>query len=99
MAYDQALNEVKSGRERKSVIRPGVRLARIIAYVAIRNEIDRHICVELCGIGEVTAVGDLKLLEKTGLLKVKIGKENEQAESRPRQPQVTVYEKVPAMFN
>jgi DNA-binding NtrC family response regulator len=77
--------------------RASVRLSRAICYVARGGKIDKHIYMALAGVEETTAVGELKRLEKAGLLNAKSGRDTSQ-QSKARRVQATVYEPVGGMF-
>jgi DNA-binding NtrC family response regulator len=70
-AFEKVLIPLSKKREKGAAIRPRVRLARVIAYVARYGEINKHLVVNLCGIKEATAAGELKVLEEAGILQEK----------------------------
>lgn len=89
-AFGQVVNVVQKKRGKENVVRPSVRLARIIAYVARGKEADRHICVDLCSIADAVAMADLKLLKEAGVLK--------QCQAADHNHKVTTYQAVPGFF-
>jgi hypothetical protein len=90
-----AKDEEKRKREKSTLVRRSVRLARMLAYAARRQRIDRHVCVELCGIQAGQAAEDLKLLEKAGLL---AAQNNNVSDGQANTLELTVYLPVAGMF-
>jgi len=67
-AFEKVLISLSKKREKNALVRPRVRLARIIAYVARHGKVHKDIVVALCGIQSTTAGGELKMLEEAGIL-------------------------------
>jgi DNA-binding NtrC family response regulator len=97
-AFANALRKI-SLRGKEKVVRRSIRLARLVVYIARRNQIDKHIGQELCKVVEATVVADLELLREFGLLTAPQKEESESAGSKLVSTQAIVYEKVAAMFN
>jgi DNA-binding NtrC family response regulator len=68
--FGHVLKILSRKREKSNLIRPRVRLARIIAYVARHNRIDRHIVGDLCQVKDAQASIDLKLLQEAKILQL-----------------------------
>jgi len=96
--FAQALKQI-SPRSKANVVRRSVRLARLIVYVARRNQIDKHLGMELCKVVEATVVDDLELLRRVGLLTAPKKEESNLAGRKVASTQAIIYEKVATMFN